>query len=95
MSHEIEMIDGQAQMAYAGETPWHGLGVEVPGDLAPIQMMDKAGLNWTVEKQSLITSEGASVEDKMALVRSTDNKVLDIVGKNWNPVQNETAFEFF
>ena len=93
MSHEIEMIDGQAQMAYVGETPWHGLGVEVPGDLAPIQMMDKAGLNWTVEKQSLITSEGAIVEDKQALVRSTDNKVLDIVGKNWNPVQNETAFE--
>ncbi len=95
MSHEIEIIDGQAQMAYAGQTPWHGLGVQVPGDLAPIQMMDKAGLNWTVEKQSLITSEGASVLDKMALVRSSDQKVLDIVGKNWNPVQNETAFEFF
>jgi len=30
-----------------------------------------------------------------ALVRSSDNKVLTQVGGNWEPCQNETAFEFF
>jgi phage/plasmid-like protein (TIGR03299 family) len=95
MSHEIEMVNGQAQMAYAGETPWHGLGVKVPADLSPAQMLQKAGLDWSVEKQSIITSEGHAIPEKKALVRSSDNKVLDIVGKDWNPVQNHEAFEFF
>ena len=53
MSHEIEMINGQAQMAYAGEVPWHGLGVPVSNDLTPTQMMEKAGLDWKVETRPL------------------------------------------
>ena len=32
MSHEVET------MAYAGETPWHGLGVPVSNELNPEQM---------------------------------------------------------
>ena len=95
MAHNIEIVNGEAQMAYVGETPWHGLGVALPNGVAPYQMMEAAGLDWTVEKQSLVTSEGAAVPEKMALVRSSDNKVLDIIGKNWNPVQNEEAFNFF
>ena len=50
MSHEVEMVNGVAQMAYAGEKPWHGLGVEVSNDLTPNQIMRKAGLDWSVEK---------------------------------------------
>ena len=45
MAHEVEMIDGVAQMAYAGAKPWHGLGVEVSNDLTPAQMQKKAGLD--------------------------------------------------
>ena len=41
MAHEVEMIDGIAQMAYAGDVPWHGLGTEVSNDLTPQQMMQK------------------------------------------------------
>ena len=95
MSHEIEEVNGVAQMAYAGETPWHGLGVEVGDDLMPNQMMEAAGLDWTVEKQTLVTSEGHPIPEKKGLVRSSDNKVLDIVGNDWNPVQNIEAFSFF
>ena len=95
MSHEIEIVNGQASMAYVGETPWHGLGVRLPDEVAPYQMMEAAGLDWAVEKQALVTAEGAAVTEKEALVRTSDNKVLDIVGKNWNPVQNEEAFNFF
>jgi phage/plasmid-like protein (TIGR03299 family) len=89
MAHAVET------MAYAGEVPWHGLGVPVSNDLTPRQMMEKAGLDWTVEKEDLVTSSGATVEGKQALVRSSDNKVLDVIGKGWNPVQNSEAFEFF
>ena len=98
MSHEVEMVDGVAQMAYAGEKPWHGLGVEVSNDLTPNQIMKKAGLDWSVEKVPLyFTNRGGKAVsvNKQALVRSTDQKVLDVIGDDWNPVQNEDAFEFF
>ena len=95
MSHEVEMIDGVAQMAYAGEVPWHGLGTAVSNDLTPQQIQEKAGLDWTVDKEVMVTGSGATVEGKKALVRSSDKKVLDVVGDNWNPVQNSEAFEFF
>ena len=82
-------------MAYAGELPWHGLGTKVLDDLTPEQMMQKAGVDWTVEKQDMITSGGSTVKSKQALVRSSDGEVLDVVGKGWNPVQNADAFNFF
>ena len=89
MAHMVET------MAYAGELPWHGLGVKVIDDLTPEQMMQKAGVDWSVEKQDLVTKMGSSVKNKQALVRSSDGEVLDIVGKGWNPVQNAEAFNFF
>jgi len=35
MSHELEIVNGEAQMAYVGQLPWHGLGVQVEDDLTP------------------------------------------------------------
>jgi phage/plasmid-like protein (TIGR03299 family) len=97
MAHEVEMIDGVAQMAYAGDKPWHGLGVEVSNDLTPAQMMRKAGLDWSVEKvNSFIEVDGERIPTgQQSLVRSSDNKILTNVGGDWNPVQNSEAFEFF
>ena len=95
MAHELEMIDGKAQMAYVGELPWHGLGTLVERELTPDQFQKVAGLDWTVEKQPLVTATGVKIKNKEALVRTSDNSVLDVVGTGWNPVQNSDAFEFF
>jgi phage/plasmid-like protein (TIGR03299 family) len=95
MAHEIEMVNGVAQMAYVGALPWHGLGVALEEDCTPTEMMNAAGLNWTVEKQSLLTPTGLEIPGKQALIRTSDNKYMDIVGDDWNPVQNEEAFNFF
>ena len=91
MAHNVET------MAYAGEVPWHGLGVPVSNDLTPNQMMKKAGLDWTVEQvDSYVTVGDKKIPTGMkALVRSSDNKVLTNIGQVWNPVQNEDAFNFF
>ena len=91
MAHMVET------MAYAGEVPWHGLGVPVSNDLTPAQMMQKAGLDWNVhEVESYINFDGKQIlTGQKSLVRSTDAKILTNVGADWNPVQNETAFEFF
>jgi phage/plasmid-like protein (TIGR03299 family) len=97
MAHNIEMVDGKAQMAYAGEVPWHGLGTRVPGDLTPDQMLEAAGLNWEVSKVPAFAKvAGKNVNvGWSALVRSTDSKIIDVVSEDWNPVQNSEAFEFF
>lgn len=108
MAHEVETINGVAQMAYVGEKPWHGLGTEVEPTITPLEMMKAAGLNWGVEKTPLYYNFGVSrneqgeyspaqqeVPGKQALVRDLDGKVMDIVGNNWNPVQNKEAFDFF
>ena len=91
MAHQVET------MAYAGEVPWHGLGVSVSNDLTPVQMMEKAGVDWTVQEcESFVDFNGERIPTgQKALVRSTDGRVLTNVGKDWNPVQNEEAFEFF
>ena len=99
MAHEIEMVNGVAQMAYAGELPWHGLGSQVSDDISTDGMMEAAGLDWSVTKQPMYymddLGEMGEVPGKSALVRSSDNKVMDIVGQDWNPVQNADAFDFF
>lgn len=90
MAHEVET------MAYSNvEVPWHGLGVAVEPDLTPNEMLTKAGLDWTVSYQKLRTENGVRVKSHRALVRDSDNRVLDIIGPNYTPTQNSEAAEFF
>jgi len=82
--------------ATVGKCPW-GIGTEVSNDLSPRQMMEKAGVDWSVEKiPSFVEHNGNQVPTGMeALVRSSDSKVLTQVGGKWEPCQNEQAFNFF
>lgn len=100
MAHEVET------MAYAGETPWHGLGKRVHHDLTAHQMLEEAGLNWKVylkptfaEVIDLTDPEGKRTtrisNGDNYLIRDMDNKILSTVSKRWEPVQNEEAAEFF
>ena len=91
MAHMVET------MAYAGEVPWHGIGVRVPADLHPTQMLQKAGLDWTVRKVPAyadVAGQRVAV-GRSALVRDSDDSILDVVSDDWNVLQNHEAFEFF
>lgn len=91
MSAEVET------MAFSGEIPWHGLGVEVLDCLTPKEMMVAASLDWTVSKSPLFTrvnGEEITLSDKV-LIRDSDASILSIVGEDWVPNQNAHAFEFF
>jgi phage/plasmid-like protein (TIGR03299 family) len=85
-------------MAYAGETPWHGLGVKVPGDLTPAQMLEAAKLDWEVE---LVPNYATYKKKKVAtgtssLFRSSDSRLLSArCSDDWKPVQNQVVAEFF
>lgn len=54
MAHNIN----RGNMAYAGETPWHGLGTRVPAAVSAEEMICAAGLDWLVKKQP---ARGAAV----------------------------------
>ena len=92
MAAEIESI------AWAGEAPWHRFGTKVRHDLSPHEMQIAAELDWHVEKVPLQYEHEQSVRDtdQFALIRTSDGSMLDIVkSDNWEPVQNDAAFEFF
>lgn len=99
MAHKLEIQNGKASMAYAyeGGVPWHGLGTPVDNNLSAHEMMKVAGLDWRVNEVETFAIVGDQhiPTGMKALLRETDNKVLTQVGKNWHPVQNEDAFEFF
>jgi len=91
MAHMMET------MAYAGETPWHGLGVRVENDLSVDEMVTAAGIDWTVSKHPTFYRVGdTEIETgKFALIRDTDNKFLSNVSDGWEPCQNVDAFSIF
>lgn len=98
MSHEVET------MAWAGEKPWHGLGVEVDPNLTPLEMQEAAKLNWTVSKRPSYTldapewSENVGIiqaENTFHIVRDSDNRILSHCGRDYIPIQNSDIFKFF
>ena len=92
MSAAVETI------AWTGRPPWHQMGKPVPQELSPKAMQKAAELDWSVEKIPLRYEfeEEQLHSDQFALVRSSDGRLLDVVkSKNWLPVQNDRAFEFF
>lgn len=87
MSHEVE------SMFYVNEPVWHNLGVRV--DQAPTseEAIKIAGLDWEVIQLPIFVNN-LRVKEYVANVRSTDGKVLGIVGSRYKVVQNKEAFAF-
>lgn len=96
MTREVSHIE---TMAFAHETPWHGLGTRVTDELSYKEMLQAAGLDWTVSKQPLMfrTADGTlkEVPDRYALKRDSDDKLMSIASGRYVPVQNEEALRFF
>ena len=97
MSHLVEIINGVAQLAYAGERCWHGLGTKVGDDMTPSEILKVAGLDWNVNAVPAFAEIGGErvPVGRSALVRDRDNKILDVITDDWKPMQNADAFEFF
>ena len=87
-------------MFYTGRTPWHGIGVPLDSPPTAEEAIKAAGLNWRVEKQPIFTPHRGTDDLKeipgfSAVVRRDKKRVLGIVGRNWQPLQNRDAFKFF
>ena len=92
MAHEVET------MFSARTTPWHGLGKVTETVLTAKEAIVSAGLDWTVEPKNIFVGlqddKQVLIDDRKAMVRSTDNAVLGIVSNRYVPFQNVDAFNF-
>jgi phage/plasmid-like protein (TIGR03299 family) len=91
MPHEIESI------AFAGQTPWHGLGTPLTEDdlYDWPRVREKSGLNWQVELTPLVTADTQAAVAHRAVRRTADGKVLGVVGPRFTVLQNKDAFSWF
>lgn len=97
MAHLVE------QMAYVGETPWHGLGHL----LAPKQPLEvwaqQAGMDWQIQETPVrFTSNTAgslgeihTFDDHKVLYRSDNKQALSVVSKRYQVVQPREVLEFY
>ena len=102
MSHNIDVSTGKPAMAYVGPPPWHELGEQVKKGASVQEMRRKGQLDWRVRlsqvKFDAITGD-KQVEQIdnwwRVMYRSDTRAVLDIVGPEYVPFQNEEVLAFF
>jgi phage/plasmid-like protein (TIGR03299 family) len=102
MAHLIDMSNKRANMAYTGETPWHGLGVVMPAANSTLdQWREAAGLNWEAREAPVLYQTDDASEDahefpeRKVLFRSDTHKPLSVVGAGYKPVQPEQVVHFY
>src|SRR3990167_8361757 len=97
MAHLIET------MAYAGATPWHGLGNNLPKK-QPIEIWQReAGMDWQILespvhfKADSIGHLGSihSYPEQKVLYRSDTKSPLSVVSKRYHTVQPREVLEFY
>lgn len=98
MSHELE------NMAYTNETPWHGLGNQLPQH-QPIEVWQvAAGMNWDIKQSDVLfnaASENGNMlnlrvnKDATVLYRSDNYEPLSVVSKRYKVVQPKDVLGFY
>ena len=97
MAHQLE------QMAYVGDTPWHGLGNQLTQN-QPIEVWAKqAGMDWRIESSNVSymakNERGQSIimpyEEQRVLYRSDTHAPLSVVSQRYQEVQPMEILEFY
>ncbi|MFB0984393.1 MAG: DUF932 domain-containing protein, partial [Acinetobacter towneri] len=97
MAHQLE------NMAYVGQTPWHGLGNQLSQN-QPIEVWAKqAGMDWRIESSNVSymaqNSRGQSIimpyEEQRVLYRSDTHAPLSVVSQRYQEVQPMEILEFY
>ena len=97
MAHQIE------NMAYVGQTPWHGLGNQLSPN-QPIEVWaQQAGMDWRIESSDVSymakNDRGQSIimpyEEQRVLYRSDTHAPLSVVSQRYQEVQPKQILEFY
>lgn len=97
MSHDVE------QMAFVGETPWHGLGNLLQDNASIEEWTTQAGMDWSIREANVnftaITGDFETVnvpfEKQKILYRSDTLAPLSVVSDRYNVVQPAEIMEFY
>lgn len=100
MAHELTTrADGFTEMAFVGQTPWHGLGQSLDKDATIEQWRVAAGFDWTIEQApAQFSPDGTTVHDvpsRFVQYRSDTLEPLSVVSERYKPVQPVEVLEFF
>ncbi|UKJ06233.1 DUF932 domain-containing protein [Solitalea lacus] len=103
MAHNINFNESTNQHSFfsVGQKAWHGLGTIVLDYLTSSEALQFAGLDYKVIKSPLFTRPKSNNESDIyvpeyyATLRTDNNAVLGVVGKDYQIVQNTDAFSFF
>ncbi len=88
MAHEIFQ---DRRMFFAGATPWHGLGKQLPANATYLQAVEAAGFSRTLERPVFAAGHPAALPDVKALVAADDGRYLATVGADYGVIQDATA----
>lgn len=99
MAHMIDMSNSRANVAFANEVPWHGLGRELTPDADIETWRREAGLEFEVKASPVLFDLG---EDKgprefvgrNVLYRDDTKKPLSVMSKQYNIVQPGEILDF-
>lgn len=92
---------GTAEMAYTGETPWHGLGQKLEAGASIAEWLTAANMNWTIRsvpvqyQASRADNTPTTWNDHRVLIRTDTGAPLGIVSPQYEVVQPHTVLEFF
>lgn len=100
MAHMIDTTTGMAAIAFAGQTPWHGLGQALTPDASIETWTREAGLNYTVnESPVLFQTDAATMPEEFkgrkVLHRSDTGGALAVVSDGYRVVQPADVMGFF
>ncbi len=93
--HNLNFNNGKYSFVSAKEPAWHHLGTVLDHVFTAKEAIEFGGLDFTVQKQRLLTEKWLEVPDNFATVREDNNEVLGMVGKDYTIVQNRDVFSFF
>lgn len=100
MAHMIDTTTGTAAMAYAGQTPWHGLGQALSPDASIETWTREAGLDYTVKESPVLFQTDAATlpeefKGRKVLHRSDTGGALAVVSDGYRVVQPAEVMGFF
>lgn len=73
-------------------TLWNGIGIDVTNCNSSEEVMEKAGLDWTVSKVPLVYN--GKITDYFVIQRDDTGDLLSTAKKTFQPIQNSEAFAF-
>lgn len=99
MAHLIDASNGRSNIAFVGETPWHGLGQQLTAGAAIEVWLREAGLNWnallSLVQYRDVEGNLHQDDDNAVVYRDDTKKPLGQVSKHFKIVQPKAVIELF